>query len=295
MAISLNSTITGLEKIIRPTSRFFNYISAALLLIMPIPVFIDVVSRLTFKGSIPGGVEIEEFFMLFIVFLGLAFTQVDEGHIRIDIVVSRFPKWVGNVLDNFTFVISTLFFFLLAYLLVKSGIEKIRIQEVSYALAIPIWPFRFVAALGSLVLAVAVLLDLLKAIRSSIEDRRLPWMILALAAGCFLFIAPMLGFVPTDMNGSTVGILGMCLLFSLLFLGMPIGFGMGFTGFIGMIIVYRGLGPAFGNLAIGSYNTAASYMLTVVPLFVLMGEFAYQSGISRDLFTTANIWLGRLR
>jgi TRAP-type C4-dicarboxylate transport system permease large subunit len=47
-------------------------------------------------------------------------------------------------------------------------------------------------------------------------------------------------------------------------------------------------------LGIGPFDTASSYMLTVVPLFILMGEFAYHSGISEDLFETANKWLGRL-
>ncbi|MBW1944071.1 MAG: TRAP transporter large permease subunit [Deltaproteobacteria bacterium] len=294
MTAILNKIIGGLEKFVSPTSRVFNNISAALLLIMPLPVFIDVVSRLTFKGSIPGGIEIEEFFMVFIVYLAIAFTQFSDGHIRIEFLLAKFPKWVQNICDSFVYLLSLLFFILMSSQLIRQGIEKIRIEEVSYALEIPIWIFRFVAALGAILIVFVVLLDFLKALQRSMEDRRLPWLIPALILACFLVIAPMAGLAPTGLEGGTMGVLGMCLLFVLLFLGMPIGFGMGLTGFLGMIAVYNGLLPALSNLGIASYNTAASYMLTVVPLFVLMGEFAYHSGISQDLFRTANIWLGRL-
>lgn len=291
----LDPLIGYLDRFIRPTSRIFNNVAAALLFIMPIPVFVDVVSRLTFRGSIPGGIEIEEFFMVFIVYLAIAYTQITDGHIRIEFLVARFPKWVRNILDSFTSIISLMFFILMSSQLIRQGLEKIRIEEVSYALEIPIWIFRFVAAMGAILITLVVLLDFLRSLQSTIEDKRWPWLILALAVACFLVIGPMVGLTPTGLSGLTIGILGMCILFFFLFLGMPIGFGMGMTGFLGMIVVYNGVPPAFGNLGIASYNTAASYMLTVVPLFVLMGEYAYQSGISQDLFTTANIWLGRLR
>jgi len=48
-------------------------------------------------------------------------------------------------------------------------------------------------------------------------------------------------------------------------------------------------------LGIGPFDTGASYMLTVVPLFILMGELSFHSGISRDLFEAASKWFGRVR
>ena len=54
----------------------------------------------------------------------------------------------------------------------------------------------------------------------------------------------------------------------------PIGFGMAITGFLGMIVLNRAMLPSLAMLGIGPYDTAASYMLTVVPMFILMGELA---------------------
>jgi len=294
MAISLNSIIVGLERCIKPVSRYSNYISAFFLLIMPLPVFFDVIARFSFKGSIPGGVEIESYILLIIVFLGLAFVQINEGHIRIEFIVSRFPKWIQNLFDNFHYLICSLFFGLMSSQLIMQGIKRLQGNEITYDLEIPIHIFWFIGALGVLLLAIVVALDFLRALQRSLEDKRWPWLILTLAVACFILIAPLAGLLPTGLSGATAGILGMCFLFLLLFLGMPIGFGMAFTGLLGMIATYKGVPPSLAMLGIGPFKTASSYMLTVVPLFILMGEFAYHSGISEDLFETANKWLGRL-
>ena len=66
MATSLNSAATGLERCIKPVSRMANYISLGFLLIMPLPVFFDVIARFAVRGSLPGGIEIESFILLII-------------------------------------------------------------------------------------------------------------------------------------------------------------------------------------------------------------------------------------
>jgi len=294
MAISLNSAIKGLDGFIRPTSRASNYISAFFLLMMPLPVFIDVIARFVIRGSIPGAIEIESYMLLIIVFLGIAFIQLSDGHIRIGFIVSRFPKWVQNLFDNFHYLICTVFFGLMSSQLISQGIKKMQGNEITYELEIPIHIFWFLGALGVLLLAVVVAMDFLKALQRSLKDKRWPWLTLALALACFVAIAPMAGLMPMGLSGATVGILGMLFLFLLLFLGMPIGFGMAFTGLLGMIATYKAVPPALAMLGLGPFRTASNYMLTVVPLFILMGEFAYHSGISEDLFNTANKWLGRL-
>lgn len=295
MTKNLNSTVSCLEGFINPTSRLFNNTSAAILLVMPLPVFFDVISRLTFAGSIPGVIEIEEFMLAIIVFFGIAFTQVEGEHIRIEFLTSRFSKWMQDILDSFNYFICLLFFFLMSSQLIMQGIEKIHMQEVSFVLRIPVFIFRFITALGALLLAIVIVGDFLRSLRRVLEGGRGPWLIPVLAFACFISIAPVVGLVPSSLGGTTTGILGMCVLFAFLFLGMPIGFGMCVTGFLGMIVTYKALPPSLGMLGIASYNTAAAYMLTVVPLFILMGELAFHSGISEDLFETANKWLGRLR
>ena len=78
----------------------------------------------------------------------------------------------------------------------------------------------------------------------------------------------------------------MVLLIILLFAGMPIGATMAFLALMGLAYV-AGLAPAFNSMGSSPFRTAASYDLSVVPSFVLMGAYCFYSGLSRDLYNTA--------
>ena len=93
------------------------------------------------------------------------------------------------------------------------------------------------------------------------------------------------------MTPLIIGAIGIGVLLFLLFARMPIGFAMAFTGLIGFAYL-KGLDPAFGILGSLTYRQFTSYTYSVAPLFILMGNLCFVSGISSDLFKTANAWLG---
>ncbi|NLT96135.1 MAG: TRAP transporter large permease [Clostridia bacterium] len=95
------------------------------------------------------------------------------------------------------------------------------------------------------------------------------------------------------MEPITVGIIGILAMLILIMLGMPIGFVMALVGFAGFASI-TSFKAALGILKMVPYETVASYTLSVVPLFVLMGNFAFYSGMSRGLFEACYRWLGRL-
>lgn len=96
------------------------------------------------------------------------------------------------------------------------------------------------------------------------------------------------------MSPAEIGVLGMGALFVLLFLGVPVGISLGVVGFVGFAAV-SGLESALGIIRIVPYSTFSNYSLIVIPLFILMGNFAFHSGLSSDLYTTARTWFGRVR
>lgn len=73
---------------------------------------------------------------------------------------------------------------------------------------------------------------------------------------------------------------------------MPIGFSFAIVGFLGFIAI-RNLGQSLSLLGLVPYSWASGYMLIVIPLFVLMGQFAFHSGISTDLYTAGYKWVGK--
>jgi tripartite ATP-independent transporter DctM subunit len=96
------------------------------------------------------------------------------------------------------------------------------------------------------------------------------------------------------MDSTTVGIIGFAAMLVLMFLGVPIGVAMGMVGFLGFAWV-NGWNSALNMLSLAPYSSVANYVLTVVPLFVLMGHIANETGIGRELYSTAQIWLRHRR
>jgi tripartite ATP-independent transporter DctM subunit len=95
------------------------------------------------------------------------------------------------------------------------------------------------------------------------------------------------------MNTPVVGIIAFCLLLVVLALGLPIGLAMALMGFIGMAVVVN-LNAAIGLFATTPFTFVGDYMMSSLPLFILMGAFAYRAGIITDAYNAAQKWLSRL-
>jgi len=96
------------------------------------------------------------------------------------------------------------------------------------------------------------------------------------------------------MDPVIISIIALIMFIALLLLGMHIGISLALSGFVGMIL-FRGMDAALAELKVIPWNTAASFSFSVIPLFMLMGNFAFSSGISGELFDTCYKWLGRFR
>ena len=95
------------------------------------------------------------------------------------------------------------------------------------------------------------------------------------------------------MSPLTIGIAGIFFLFLLLALRMQIGFSMAVVGFLGFALL-TSTGAAFSILGMESFKIGASYGLTVIPLFILMGQFANYSNMGFEIYKTVYRWIGFL-
>lgn len=98
----------------------------------------------------------------------------------------------------------------------------------------------------------------------------------------------------SDMSPVLAGCLGIVVLVIVIFLRVPIGMAMLAVGAAGFAAI-AGTDPALGILRGVPYETFVNPTYAVVILFVLMGNFAFKSGISDELFSAVNAWIGRLR
>ena len=96
------------------------------------------------------------------------------------------------------------------------------------------------------------------------------------------------------MNPAWTGLIGILILFLLLFLRMPVWAALSLVGFAGNIAL-SGWSSAFATLGQAPFDIASLYTLSVVPLFILTGGIAAGSGLSADLFKAAQVMLSGLR
>jgi len=94
------------------------------------------------------------------------------------------------------------------------------------------------------------------------------------------------------MGAIELVLLTILLMLVLMAIGMPIGFAMALVGILGLCIV-SGPNVATGLLTYYPFDFASGYTFTVVPLFILMGQLAFEAGFTRELFTFTRAWLGR--
>jgi len=95
------------------------------------------------------------------------------------------------------------------------------------------------------------------------------------------------------MDPLIMGLLGLLAIFILVVLGMRIAFATALVGFVGLwsmknIIV---AGKVVGFLP---HGIVAHYSLSVIPLFIIMGYYAFYAGLTDDIFKTARAWVGHL-
>lgn len=95
------------------------------------------------------------------------------------------------------------------------------------------------------------------------------------------------------MSPTAIGLLGIGVLIIVLFSRIPVGFGMAIAGLAGITYMLS-FETALHVLVKDFYAMFGSYDMTVVPLFILMGQVSFHAGISRRLFDTAHTILDRL-
>ncbi len=89
-------------------------------------------------------------------------------------------------------------------------------------------------------------------------------------------------------------LIGFAVLLILVLLRMPIAFAMGLVGFGGFGIL-SGWQPSLAMVGTLVSDTALSYSLSVVPMFILMGNFVARAGLSSELYDASHAFLGHRR
>lgn len=95
------------------------------------------------------------------------------------------------------------------------------------------------------------------------------------------------------MSEITVGLLNLAILLILFLTGIELGFAMAIMGFLGFAYLVS-IPAALNLMAKDFFDVFASYGFTVIPLFIFMGQIAFNAGIARKLFDAAHKFMGHI-
>jgi len=95
------------------------------------------------------------------------------------------------------------------------------------------------------------------------------------------------------MNEVAAGIIGLILVLALFFTGIELGFAMALVGFVGFSYIVS-TKAALNLLAKDIFDVFSSYGFTVIPLFIFMGQIAFNAGIAKRLYDTAYKFIGHI-
>jgi TRAP-type C4-dicarboxylate transport system permease small subunit len=155
------------RKIIDTTSNVCNVISQVFVGIMIFLVAADAAGRYLLNHPIPGALEITELMMVFIVFLAFAYVESKDGHVRVDLVISRLPRKVRPYIYCLDTVITLGIVAIMAWQSVLYSLELRQSGNVSAYWGMRISPFLWVVAFGCLLFCLQLILKILRLVNQA--------------------------------------------------------------------------------------------------------------------------------
>lgn len=105
----------------------------------------------------------------------------------------------------------------------------------------------------------------------------------------------MLDLISSAFTPFQIGLISFPVMLVLIAFRIPLAAAMFVTGLLGTYLVAGNMRMMDSQLKTFTYGTLTNYSLSIIPLFLLMSEFAMRGGMSRALFKAAEAWLGHRR
>lgn len=135
-------------------------------------VVIHVVMRYIFASSVPGFIELVSFLQVIGVGLGLAYTQRHRANVNVELFLMPLPATVRAALECVLNLVAAGLFALMTYGIFKLASSPGSMREISDALAIPLYPLRWLLGAGFGLLSLQLLFDAAKSAQVFFDRER---------------------------------------------------------------------------------------------------------------------------
>jgi len=146
-----------LEKLLSPISTWFSYVGATVLGGLVIMLVVSIIARRVFNSPLKGPFELTELSLVAITFCLLAFDNLRHESMVIEVLVKRFPARSRDILRAIIHFLATAMLGVLSWQLIVQAIRVQGFHQTTRILAIPIYPFVYLAAFAILLLTVVYL------------------------------------------------------------------------------------------------------------------------------------------
>jgi TRAP-type C4-dicarboxylate transport system permease small subunit len=165
----ISKSLGAAEAVIISISRFLNNVGAVVLVVMMLLTVTDVFMRYILNSPILGSVEITKYMMVSLAFFGMGWCAVRKAHVKVDLLVSHFKPKIQAILDSVTCFFSLSVFSLISfYGFLEAGYRR-QTHEASTILQVPSYPFYLVLGIGSTVLCLVLITNLVRFIMEAVK------------------------------------------------------------------------------------------------------------------------------
>ena len=163
-----------LHKKYKTTCIFLSSISAITIAVMMLSTTIDATSRFVLNRPISGIFELNEVILVVCVFMGIAWTQIERGHIRIEVLLMRVSPRTRHVLNVLSRMVALIFVGILFYQTFQGFQDSFRIREFRWgSVQMPIWWAKGLVPLGCLLLMIQLIFDIWAEVRSFVGNEEI--------------------------------------------------------------------------------------------------------------------------
>jgi TRAP-type C4-dicarboxylate transport system permease small subunit len=155
-----------MTKIIDFLNRWLGYLSSVVLGLMMLLTVCDVCGRYFFNHPITGTTEISRLMMVIIVFPALGWAALGKMHVRVDILVTRFPRRVQAILGAITLLIALSTY---AFITWRSFLESAVVNRQTSLLGLPFTPFYWIMSVGFTTFCLAIVVLVIENITEAVK------------------------------------------------------------------------------------------------------------------------------
>jgi len=154
------------ELVLTKISAALGIVAAGALVVLMLATVADVAVRWISRSSLPGMLEVAETALVASVFLGLAWTSIKGAHVAVTIVTDRLGPRTARIVSSAVWALSTVLLIWMTYATTVRAIDSTSRHETRFGIVQwPIYPMRWIIAIGLGLWAVVALMNLIRVLR----------------------------------------------------------------------------------------------------------------------------------